>query len=175
MSVYFNVPEARYLEYMADLDRDKEGWQIELVLANGSKFPQAGRLGATEAQFNNETGTISFRADFPNPKRQLRHGQSGTVLIHRTLHKAIFIPQRALLENRVGNYVYVVGRDDVAHLREVVIQDQRDGIFVVKKGLDVNDKIVVEGVRQVHDGEKVVYEFRKPEDVMANPKNPAKK
>ena len=58
MWVYFNVPEARYLEYMADLKQHKEDLKIELMLANGSKFPQTGKIGAIEADFNNETGNI---------------------------------------------------------------------------------------------------------------------
>ena len=160
MWVYFNVPEAQYLEYMASLKQDKEDQQIELVLANGNKFPQSGKIGAIEAQFNNETGNIPFRADFPNPDRLLRHGQTGNILIHRTLHDAIVIPQRATFEILDKRYVYVVGKDDVVHQREIVIQHEMDDIFVIKKGLDVNDKIVLEGVRQVRDGEKVEYEFR---------------
>ena len=173
MWVYFNVPEARYLEYMAGLKQDKEDPRIELELANGSKFPQSGKIGAIEAQFNNETGNIPFRADFPNPDRLLRHGQTGNVLIHRTLKNAIVIPQRATFEILDKRYVYVVGKDDVVHQREIVIQHEKDDIFVIKKGLDVNDKIVLEGVRQVRDGEKVEYEFRKPEEALANQKNHA--
>ncbi len=173
MWVYFNVPEARYLEYMAGLKQDKEDPRIELELANGSKFPQSGKIGAIEAQFNNETGNIAFRADFPNPDRLLRHGQTGNVLIHRTLTNAIVIPQRATFEILDKRYVYVVGEDDVVHHREIVIQHEMEDIFVIKKGLDVNDKIVLEGVRQVHDGDKVEYEFRKPEEALANQKNHA--
>ena len=173
MWVYFNVPEAQYLEYMAGLKQDKEDHKIELVLANQNKFPQSGKIGAIEAQFNNETGNIAFRADFPNPDRLLRHGQTGNVLIHRTLMNAIVIPQRATFEILDKRYVYVVGKDDVVHRREIVIQHEMDDIFVIEKGLDVNDKIVLEGVRQVRDGEKVEYEFRKPEEALANQKNHA--
>ena len=173
MWVYFNVPEARYLEYMAGLDQDKEDQKIELVLANGSKFPQTGKIGAIEANFNNETGNIPFRADFPNPDGLLRHGQTGNVLIHRMLKNAIVIPQRATFEILDKRYVYVVDKDDVVHQREIVVQNEMDDIFVIKKGLDVNDKIVLEGVRQVRDGEKVEYEFRHPEEVLANQKNHA--
>jgi membrane fusion protein (multidrug efflux system) len=162
MWVYFNVPEARYLEYKASLGQDKEEPRIELVLANGSKFPKTGKIGAIEAQFNNETGSIPFRADFENPDDLLRHGQRGKVLIHRTLHNAIVIPQRATFEILDKRYVYVVDKDGVVHRREIVIQNDLDDIFVIKKGLDVNDRIVLEGVRQVRDGEKVEYEFRKP-------------
>ena len=172
MWVYFNVPEARYLEYMADLGQDKEDQQIELVLANGSKFPQTGKIGAIEAKFNNETGNIPFRADFPNPDRLLRHGQTGTVLIHRALKNAIVIPQRATFEILDKRYVYVVDKDDVVHQREIVVQNELDDIFVIKKGLGVDDRIVLEGIRQVRDGEKVEYEFRPPEQVHGKPKKP---
>ena len=173
MWVYFNVPEKHYLEYMAARKQDQEDPKVELVLANGNKFPQSGKIGAIEAQFNNETGNIPFRADFPNPDGLLRHGQTGTVLIHRTLHDAIVIPIRATSEIMDKWYVYVVDKDDVVQQREIVIQNEMDDIFVIKKGLDVDDRIVFEGVRQVHDGEKVEYEFRSPEEVMANPKNHA--
>ena len=173
MWVYFNVPEARYLEYMADRGQDKDSQQIELMLANGSKFKEIGKIGAIEAKFNNETGNIPFRADFPNPDGLLRHGQTGTVLIHRMLKDAIVIPQRATFEILDKRYVYVVDKDDVVHQRAIVIQYELDDIFVIKSGLDVNDRIVLEGVRQVHDGEKVEYEYRKPEEALTNQKNHA--
>jgi membrane fusion protein (multidrug efflux system) len=174
MWVYFNVQEARYLEYMQDLDQLKEQGQIELVLANGSKFPHRGTIGAIEAKFNNETGNIPFRADFPNPDRLLRHGQTGNVLIHRPLNDAIVIPQRATFEVLDKQYVYVVGEDDVVHPREIVVQNELEDIFVIKSGLDVGDKFVLEGIRQVHDGEKLEnYEFRKPEAALSNQKNHA--
>jgi len=182
MWVYFNVPEARYLEYMAALGQDNEDPKIELVLANGSKFPQTGKIGAIEAQFNNETGNIPFRADFENPllagsikkDRLLRHGQTGTVLIHRTQKDALVIPQRATFEILDKRYVYVVGEDRVVHLRLIAIQHEMDDIFVIAKGLGVNDKIILEGGRQVRDGEQLAeYEFREPEDALAHQKNRA--
>jgi membrane fusion protein (multidrug efflux system) len=173
MWVYFNVTEKRYLEYMAETGQNKQSPDIELMLANHSKFPQIGKIGAIEANFNNETGNIAFRADFPNPDGLLRHGQTGTVLINRVLKGAIVIPQRATFENLAKRYVYVVGKDDVVHQREIVIDHELEDIFVIGRGLDVNDRIVLEGIRQVRDEEKVEYEFRQPEQVMANQKNHA--
>jgi membrane fusion protein (multidrug efflux system) len=202
MWVYFNVPEAQYLEYMADLKKeqgqdqvqddgldgreavagndvdydgdagginDPHGYlgpvhkEIDLVLASGNKFPHAGKIGAIEAQFNNMTGNIHFRADFPNPEGLLRHGQSGTLLIHRTLKNATVIPRRATFEVLDRRYVYVVGKDDVVHPRELVVQNELDDIYVIKKGLEAGDKFVLEGVRHLRDGDKVEYEFLKPE------------
>ncbi|MGZ6073249.1 MAG: efflux RND transporter periplasmic adaptor subunit [Isosphaeraceae bacterium] len=173
MWVYFNVPEAKYLEYKASLKHENEDQRIELKLANGDKFPQSGKIGAIEAKFNNETGNIPFRADFKNPDSLLRHGQTGTILIHRILHDAIVIPQRATFETLDKRYVYVVDKDDVVHQREIAIQNEMDDIFVIKKGLDVNDRIVLEGIRQVREDEKVEYEFRQPEEVIAQLKNRA--
>jgi membrane fusion protein (multidrug efflux system) len=170
MWVYFNVREAYYLEYMARVDQHKGDEKIELLLADGSKFAETGKIGAIEAKFNNETGNIPFRADFPNPKRLLRHGQTGTVLIHRTLRDAIVIPQRAIFELLDKRYVYVVGEDHVAHQRLITIQNELEDTFVIKSGLDVKDRIVLEGIREVHDGDKVEYEFRKPEEVLVNQK-----
>ena len=106
MWVYFKVPEARYLEYMADLNQHKDDLKIELMLANGSKFEQIGKIGAIEADFNNENGNIAFRADFPNPERLLRHGQTGTVLISR-VQTMLVIPQRAVFSS-AKRYVYTV-------------------------------------------------------------------
>lgn len=170
--VYFNVPESRYLEYMADAERVKVGTPVELVLANGSQYPQTGKLAAIEGQFENDTGNIPFRADFPNPKGLLRHGQSGTVSVGESLKNAIVIPQRASFEALDKRYVYVVGKDDVAHRREIVVRNEREDLFVVKKGLETTDRIVVDGVRQVRDGEKVEgYEYRKSEAVMGSPRS----
>jgi membrane fusion protein (multidrug efflux system) len=186
MWVYFNVPEARYIEYKAELDQIAKGsdgrvddrgenelLHIELVLANGEKFSHTGAIGAIEADFNNETGNIAFRADFPNPDGLLRFGQTGTVLIHRVLKGAIVIPQGASYEILDKRYVYVVGEDGVVHQREIVIQNEMEDVFVIKSGLAANDKIVLEGVRQVHDGDQVEFEFRKPEEALANLKHHA--
>lgn len=171
MWVYFNVPEARYLEYMATSSQENESRKIELMLANGKKFPQIGKIGAIEADFDSETGNIPFRADFPNPDRLLRHGQTGTVLLHRTLHDALVIPQRATFEILDKRYAYVVGEDHVVHQREITIQNEMDDVFVVESGLEVKDRFVLEGVRQVHDGEKIeAPAFLEPELALSNQK-----
>ena len=171
MWVYFNVPERDYLKYMSNNQgqgRENDDLQVELVLANQRKFEHTGKIGAIEADFNNKTGNIAFRADFPNPDRLLRHGQTGNVLIHRILHDAIVIPQRATFEVLDKRYVYVIDKDDIAHQREITIQNELEDIFVIKSGLDVDSRIVFEGIRQVRDGDKVEYEDRDPVHVTSN-------
>jgi membrane fusion protein (multidrug efflux system) len=165
MWVYFNVPESRYFDYMTG--QNKEDLKIELELANRNTFDQTGKIGAIEADFNNENGNIPFRADFPNPNRLLRHGQTGTVLISRVLKDALVIPQRATFEVLQKRYVYVIDEEHVAHQREIVPQNELEDLYVLKKGVGADEKIVLEGIRQVRDGEKVEFEDREPEEVVA--------
>jgi len=167
MWVYFNVPEARYLDYMAMKENERPR-EVELELANGSRFPHKGTIRAIEAQFNNETGNIPFRADFVNPDRLLRHGQTGNILIRKELKDAIIIPQRATFEILEKIFVWVVDKDGVIHQREVGIQSEIEDIFLVKSGLALDEKIVIEGVRQVREGQKVDIEFLAPEKAFAN-------
>lgn len=166
MWVYFNVPESRYLEYKSDPQRDN--LQVNLFLANAQQFNQPGHIGAIEADFNNETGNIAFRADFPNPDRLLRHGQTGTIVLSRRQPNALVIPQRATFEILAKKYVYVIDDAHVVHQREIEIKDEMDDIYVLKGGLDVNDCIVFEGIQQVRDGETIEYEHLAAEEILGH-------
>lgn len=165
MWVYFNVPETRYLEYMANISENTKDMKIELVLANGNKFNQLGQIAAIESDFKNTSGNIQFRADFPNPSHLLRNGQTGTVMMSRVEDNAIVIPQRSTFDFLNKKYVYVVDKDHVAHRREIVVKHELEDIFVLSQGLTPDDEIILEGVRQVHDGETVDYVDRPPEEV----------
>ncbi|TWU10964.1 putative efflux pump periplasmic linker TtgA precursor [Allorhodopirellula heiligendammensis] len=162
--VYFNVPERNYLAYQADAEKDQ--LKVNLRLANGEMYPREGKIGAIEADFNNETGNISFRADFESPDRVLRHGQTGTIILSRVVDDAVVIPQRATYEILAKKYAFVVDEDNVVHQRDITIASEKDDIYLIKDGLDINDKIIFEGIRQVRDGEKIEYEYEAPEDVM---------
>lgn len=173
MWVYFNVPEAQYLDFMENKNHQNEDLEVKLLLANHNVFDQAGKIGAIEADFNNETGNIAFRADFPNPNGLLRNGQTGKVLLNRILHGATVIPQRATFEVLAKRYALVIDDANVVHQREITIEMEQEDIFVIKSGLQAGEKIVMEGVRQVRDGDKIEYEFRDPEVVFQQLKNRA--
>jgi membrane fusion protein (multidrug efflux system) len=184
MWVYFNVPEADYLRFKAlPGAHDPEAPQkleladatIQLRLANGDIFEQnASNTLTIESDFDNETGNIKFRADFPNPDRLLRHGQTGTLLINETLHDVLVIPQRATFEILDRQYVYVVGEDGVAHQREITVSHEMDDIYVIEEGLSADEKLVFEGVRQVRDDEHLEgTEFQSPEEALSDLKHHA--
>lgn len=191
MWVYFNVQEVRYLEYLSRKGATRTGSQltmpgarIELILADENKFKDshgsvitAGDTVTIEGTFNKETGNIQFRADFPNPDRILRNGQTGTVVIHQPLPGSVVIPQRAVFEILANQYVYVVGKDGVAKQRPIKVLHELEDSFVVRAGdLGPDDRIVLEGVSLVREkeGKKLEdVEYRKPEEVLRDQKHHA--
>jgi membrane fusion protein (multidrug efflux system) len=167
MWVYFNVPEAEYLDYKMKAKKDSV-MKVDLLMANQQMFEYPGIVETIEADFNNETGNIAFRATFPNPKGLLRHGETGNIQVRRTVKNAILIPQKATFEVLEKKYVYVVDKDNVIKSREITIAAELDHIFVIQSGLNENDKILLEGLRQVRENEKIHYTFVKPDSAISN-------
>ena len=167
MWVYFNVPEAEYLDYKMKAKKDSV-MRVELVMANHQMFDHPGLVQTIEADFNNETGNIAFRATFPNPDGLLRHGETGNVQIKRPLKNALLIPQKATFEVLEKKYVYVVDKDGVVKSREITIAAELPHIFVVQSGLNENDRILLEGLRQVRENEKISATFVKPDSVISH-------
>jgi membrane fusion protein (multidrug efflux system) len=154
MWVYFNVPEAEYLDYATR--SQKEGHQqVQLRMANNELFENEGTVETIEADFNNETGNIAFRATFPNPKKLLRHGETGNVLMPTYLKNALIIPQKATFEVLDKKYVFVVDKNNVVKSREIKVGIEMPQLFVVTEGLSVNDKILIDGIRKVKNNDKI--------------------
>jgi len=184
MWVYFNVPEADYLRFKAlrgasdpasPRSLELPGATIQLRLANGQIFDNnAAKALTIESEFNKETGNIEFRADFPNPEGLLRHGETGTLLINQKLSGALVIPQRAAFEILDRRYVFVVDKDGVAHQREITVARELEDIYVIQNGLLASEKFVLEGAREVRDGERLKRtETRPPKEAIKNLKHHA--
>lgn len=158
MWVYFNVSEAEYLDTM-ERRRDGEApMKVDLRLANGKLFGHPGEVRTIEADFNSETGTIAFRATFPNPDGLLRHGETGNVVVHSPLPGALIIPQKATFDILDKKFVYVVDEDDHVHMRQISIEAELPHLFVVGEGLSEQDRILIDGLRKVRDGEAIEAE-----------------
>lgn len=164
MWVYFNVPEALYLEYTQKPSTESA---LELQLANQQIFGQKGKITAIEAVFDNTTGTLPFRATFQNPKRLLRHGQTGNILWPNQLHDALFIPQKATYEVLEKRYVFVVDDKGKISSREIKIAAELDNIYVLSAGLSLEDKFLLEGLRKVKNGDQIEFEYKSPEEVFS--------
>jgi membrane fusion protein, multidrug efflux system len=136
-------------------------------MANQQVFEYPGVVQTIEADFNNETGNIAFRAVFPNPKGLLRHGETGNILMEVPMRNALLIPQKATFEVLDKKYVYVVDKDNVIQSREISVAAELPHIFVVQKGLTPKDKILLEGLRLVREKEKINPKFLEPQVAMS--------
>jgi membrane fusion protein (multidrug efflux system) len=164
MWVYFNVSEREYLAYRRT-HRVGEPVTVRLRMANDEVFAHPGTIQTIEADFNNETGTIAFRAGFPNPDALLRHGETGEILLTTTLPGALVIPQKATFTVLDKTFVFVIGQDNVVHAREISVGESLPHQYVVMSGLNEGDHILIEGLRRVRDGDRVAPNLRDAEEV----------
>ncbi len=88
------------------------------------------------------------------------------MLLGRLKKDATVIPQRAMYEVLSKQYVYTVDENHVAHAREIVVDHELEDLFVIKSGVAVGEKIVFEGVRQIHDGQTLECEELPAESVI---------
>ncbi|MFC0779601.1 efflux RND transporter periplasmic adaptor subunit [Flavobacterium sp. HJSW_4] len=167
MWVYYNVPESEYLDYQEKAGKNGK-MKVNLLMANNKVFPYSGVVETIEADFDNETGNIPFRATFPNPKKLLRHGETGSIQMPIELKNAMLIPQKATFEVLDKKYVYVIDKNNAVKSREIVIAAEMPHLFVIKEGLSIHDKILLEGIRLVKENQKIDYEVVKPQSVMSN-------
>ncbi|HET9503914.1 MAG TPA: efflux RND transporter periplasmic adaptor subunit [Hymenobacter sp.] len=166
MWVYYNVPEAEYLTYKEHAKAGDKAVNVKLKMANNEVFPYPGKVQTIEADFNNETGNIAFRATFPNPDGLLRNGETGSVLMTVPLKHALIIPQKATFEVLEKKFVYVVDKNSVVHQREVNVASEMPDLYILKDGITPGDKILLEGIRKVKDGEKISYTYESPQQVL---------
>ena len=162
---YFNVTEAEYIDFMARPE-NVVGFPVRLRMANGRLFDGTGHIDTIEADFNNETGNIAFRASFENPSRLLRHGQTGKVLLTTTLERALLVPQKATFEVLDKRFVYVIDAEGRVRSREIEVAEELPHLYVVAGGLADDEPVLLEGLRLVREGHEVETELLGPDEVL---------
>lgn len=167
MFAYFNVSEPEYLQYQTDV-KDRAETKVGLLLANGEPFKYKGNVEVIESEFNNETGNIAFRARFANNSKLLRNGETGKVQMLVPLKNAIVIPQKATYEIQDKKYVFIVDKNNKVSAKEITITGEIPDLYVVSSGLTENDKILLEGVQKVKEGDKINYVYIAPQKVINN-------
>lgn len=129
---------------------------VHLTLANGSSYPQTGKIDFTDVKVDQNTDTLLVRAEFPNPTRVLTDGQYARVTAERKDPvEALVIPQRAILTDQTGNYVLVVGQDKKAAAKHITTGANQGADVVVQQGLNDGDVVIVDGVQKVRPGQEV--------------------
>jgi membrane fusion protein (multidrug efflux system) len=122
---------------------------LSLFLADNSEHPHKGRIVATAQSIDQETGTFTLEAAFPNPERILLPGQFARVRApYQGMDSAVVIPRRALaeLQGRFRVYVVVDGRVTV---RDVALGPEAGDDVVIESGLQSGETVIVEGLQKV--------------------------
>jgi len=167
MWVYYNVPEAEYLDYQENLTKEEKP-EVNLLMANNKYFKYPGIVETIEADFNNETGNIPFRATFPNPDGLLRHGETGNVHVTIPISDALLIPQKSTFEVLEKKYVYVIDDEGKVNSREITVANEMPHLYVVSEGLSPNDMILLDGLRLVRENDEIEYEVQDGNSVISN-------
>lgn len=167
MWVYFNVSESKYLDLMS-IKTNLHKIPVSLKQANGKIFPEQGIIDTIEADFNNQTGNIAFRATFSNPDGILRHGETGTILLPQKLSDVLVIPQKATFEILDKVFVYVIDSEGKLTSRQITIEKELPHLFVIRSGIKDNDIILLEGLGKVHSGKKIAFKIQTLEQIKSS-------
>ncbi len=158
--VYFSMTEKELLQLTKAGGTLKEQLDkmpaVQLQLADGTMLEEKGKIDAVSGVIDQSTGSVSMRAVFPNDKKILRSGGTGNVIFPYTMDGIIMIPQSATVEIQDKKFVYVLQSDNTIKNTEIQISPLSDGqTYLVTKGLKGGDKIVIEGVQSLHDGQEI--------------------
>jgi len=162
IKAYYNVTEQAYLNFARlFLNEDErttrlKQLEIQLILADGITYPFLGHIYAPDRQIGPTTGALRLEAQFPNPDGTLRPGQFVRVRVKfDTRHGALLIPQRAVSELQGAYQVDVVDSDNKVHVQPVTLGERYGGLWIIDKGLQAGDHVIVEGLQKVRDGATV--------------------
>ena len=159
IKVYFTFSEQDYLRFtkrsLIDAKRDAGVAQLELelVLSDGSEYPNKGSFFFADRQVDQKTGAIRAAGIFPNPGNLLRPGQYGRVrAVTSTKDQALLVPQRAVTELQGSYQVAVVGRDNKVEIRTVKVGERVGPMWIVEEGLTAGESVIAEGTQKVRTG-----------------------
>jgi len=160
MYVYFSMTEKQLLA----LTREAGGVNaaikkmpaVSLVLSDGTTYSQSGTISTASGVIDPSTGSVQMRATFDNAQHILRSGGTGSILIPTHASDAIMVPQSATFDVQDKKFVYVVNADKTVATREITVLPQNNGqTYVVASGLRAGERIVVDGVNQLKNGQKI--------------------
>lgn len=158
---FFSMNERDYIDFLKSTPgksiEDKLGNfpPVKLRLINGDVYEHTGQIETVTGQVDPQTGTVSFRARFPNPDRILSQGSSGQVLVPKTYEDVPVIPESATIDRQGRIFVYGVKGDSVVVSRSIRVRDRVNNLIVAGDGVSRGDVIVAQGVQNLRDNAPV--------------------
>ena len=159
MHITFPVTQRELLDLRTKSEEtgaDRAAIKVRLQLANGEFYAETGNVNFLDVQVSAETDTVTARAVTPNPKLVLIDGQLVTVIVEiATPQGALFVPQKAVQFDQAGYFVLVVGADNKVVVRRVGLGEGRGTEVTITTGLEVNERVIVEGIQKVRPNQVV--------------------
>ena len=158
---YFSLNEKEYLDFLEKSygatipEKIKNLPMVELKLANGSIYPEKGRIEVTTGQIDATTGTIQFRVGFPNPSKLLTNGNSGAIRFPKFYDNTLVVPESATYEQQGMVYLFKVEKD-TAKNTVIEVQDRINNMVIIKSGVNKGDKVVAAGIGGLKPGTAII-------------------
>jgi membrane fusion protein (multidrug efflux system) len=159
---YFSLSENDFMEFKNQFpgntieEKIKQMPAVDLVLADNSVYPEKGKIEVAEGQFDRTTGTINFRATFPNANGVLRSGNTGKIRIAKNLTNTIVIPQEATYELQDKIFVFAVADSNKVLSKPLTITATSGNYYLVQSGVNAGEKIVYTGLDRLRDGAVII-------------------
>ncbi len=168
VGVHLQIPFARYLQLRGESGEGEPSYDnrnllsdISLVLSDGSEYPYKGTYSYTERNAGDQTGTIIIVANFPNPRRELKIGQTATVMANvGSPEGVVLVPQRAVVQMLGTAGVWVVGTDNSVSYKLITLGSTFGDMWIVESGLTGGEVVVTGGTQKLRSGQKVKTQFK---------------
>ena len=165
--VSFSIPESDYIRARRNPEMaETRAREIELILADGSKYGIKGSFSMVDRAVDPQTGTLGIRVSFPNPDGLLRPGQYGKVrVLIENIKDAVVVPARGIVDTQGMKSIFVVGADGKIVSQPVKIGFEVNNLVVVTDGLKAGDTVIIDGIRRVRPGmeiKPIVVPMEKP-------------
>lgn len=181
--VYFSVNESEFSnlrktdlavkDSIAKTEKKGIGRMVSLLLPDGTKYPEMGFIDANSGQVNKATGTVTLRASFPNKSAVLRSGNTVTLVRHDKIEHCILIPRKATFELQAKTFVQKLDSDNRVVRQLIEIETEApNNLYIVKSGLAIGDRILVEGLDKVSDS-TIIKPLPYHPDTLVAPGSPA--
>ena len=153
--VYFTLSEADFISYARDLTTDSGMNTVELVMADGTVYPQKGKVEIASGNIDRSTGSIPLKAVFANPDKLLRSCGSGKIILKKTINNALTIPMASVKDIQDRYFVFTLADSNKVSMKPIEIDGKSGNNYIVKSGLETGERLAINRIDVLSEGMQV--------------------
>jgi membrane fusion protein (multidrug efflux system) len=162
VNVYFNMSEVDFIQFQEKHqgnsihEKMKNAPEVDLMIANGSIYPQKGRIDAIDGRFNETTGSVTFRAKFDNQQGALRAGNTGKIVIEQHYDNVLLIPIASTMSIQDQVYAFCLDKENKIVQKAIDVLGKYGTDYMISSGISEGDVYIVSGFERLQPGMTVV-------------------